>query len=61
VIKENHNAKITTEEWKKKYIFIESYEIFFVMISFVLQEWLANLVEFKKFWKDERVTQWTLK
>ena len=29
-------------------------------IAIELQEWLARLINFQKFWKDERVTQWTL-
>ena len=41
------------EEWKNQYIFKESYKIFFVTISIILQEWLANLVEFHKCWRDE--------
>ena len=50
---------MTTEEWKNKYIFTEIYEIFFVMITIKLQEWLARLVMFQKCWKDEKITDWT--
>ena len=57
-IKENHSKKLTAEEWKNQYIFTECYEIFFLTIAIVLQEWLAKLVEFQKCWKDERITQW---
>ena len=59
VVKENDSMRLTTEQWKTKYIFIESYEIFFVTFMIILQEWLANLVEFQTCWKDERVTHWT--
>ena len=45
-VKENHNMKLTIEEWKKKYIFTEVYEIFFVTFVHELQEWLERLVEF---------------
>ena len=58
-VKENRSKRMTTEEWKNKYIFTKIYEIFFVTIAIELQEWLARLVEFQKCWKDERVTQWT--
>ena len=58
-VKENCSKRLTTEEWKNKYIFTEIYEIFFVTIAIKLQEWLARLVEFQKCWKDEWVTQWT--
>ena len=58
-VKENRSVKLTAEEWKNKYIFLEIYEIFFVTFSIKLQEWLARLVYFQKCWKDERVTQWT--
>ena len=58
-VKENHSKRLTTEEWKDKYIFTEIYEIFSVTITIELQEWLARLVEFQECWKDEWVTQWT--
>ena len=58
-VKENRSERLTTEEWKYKYIFTEIYEIFFVMIAIKLQEWLARLVEFQKCWKDERIIEWT--
>ena len=43
-IKENRSERLTTEEWKNKYIFIEIYEILFVTIVIELQEWLVRLV-----------------
>ena len=58
-IKENCSKRLTTEEWKNKYIFTEIYEIFFVTIAIKPQEWLERLVEFQKCWKDKRVTQLT--
>ena len=58
-MKENHIEKLTTERWKNRYVLTESYEIFFVNFSIELQEWLAKLVDFQKFWKDKRVTLWT--
>ena len=58
-VKENRSKRLTTEEWKNKYIFMEIYEIFFVTIAIELQEWLARLVDFQKCWKDKQVTQWT--
>ena len=45
-VKENCSERLTTEEWKNKYIFIEIYELFFVTIAIELQEWLVRLVEF---------------
>ena len=60
-VKENRSKKLTTEEWKNKYMFTEIYEIFFVTIVIKIHEWLARLVEFQKCWKDEQVTQWTPK
>ena len=48
------------EKWKNRYALTESYEIFFVTFVIELQEWLARLVEFQKYWKDEWVTLWTL-
>ena len=55
-IKENRSMRLTTENWKNRYILMESYEIFFLTFVIELQEWLARLVEFHKCWKDERVT-----
>ena len=43
-VKENRNTKLTAEKWKKKYIFTEVYEIFFVTFAHELQEWLARLI-----------------
>ena len=48
IVKENRSKRLTTEEWKNKYIFMESYEIFFVTIVIELQEWLTMLVKFQK-------------
>ena len=31
-MKENRSKRLTTEEWKNKYIFMEIYKIFFVKI-----------------------------
>ena len=45
-VKENRSDRLTTEEWKNKYIFTEIYKIFFVTISIELQEWLVGSVEF---------------
>lgn len=38
---------------------MEIYMNLFVTIVIKLQVWLSRLVEFQKFWKDERVTEWT--
>ena len=59
VVKENRSEKLMEERWKNRYILTESYEIFFVTFAIELQEWLARLMEFQKFWKDKWVTQWT--
>ena len=45
--------RLTTKNWKDRYILTESYEIFFVTFAIELQEWLVRLVEFQKCWKDE--------
>ena len=45
-VKENCNERLSTKEWKDKYLFIEIYEIFFVMIVIKLQECLARLLQF---------------
>ena len=47
-MKDNHSKRLTTEEWKNKYIFKNIYEILFVTIVIELQEWLTRLVEFQK-------------
>ena len=57
VVKEKCSKRLTTEEWKNKYILMEIYEIFFVTIAIELQEWLARLVKFQKCWKEKQVMQ----
>ena len=37
-VKENRSKRLTTKEWKNKYIFMEIYEIFFVTIAIEFQE-----------------------
>ena len=61
VIKYNCNTRLTVKKWNNKYIFIHIYKIFFVKFVTKLQEWLARLIDFHKFWKDEWVMHWTLK
>ena len=58
-LKENRSEKLSVEEWKNRYIFMEVQKIFFVSFAHELQEWLAQLVEFQTYWKDDQITQWT--
>jgi len=55
---QNHNRRISTEEWLQRYLFTDLHEIIFYEFPIIFHEWLSRIVEIKNRFKKDQPTSW---
>ena len=58
---ENHNPKLSTNDWLARYIYDGAYEWFFCEFPILLCEWLARFTYIKNKHEGGESTSWTPK